>query len=243
MLNSSNKPPNVAIILCGGLGKRLRNAVSGIPKPMAPIKNKPFLHYLINFWKNKGINIFILSTGYLGSCIKDYFGNEFEGSLITYVQEELPLGTGGAIKKALKCMQYEADNLIVLNGDTWNDINIKSLINDFHKSNHAITMCIKKIDKNDRYGSLNLDKSNEVVSFCNKTGGPIINTGCYLLNTQVIANQLFSFNQKFSFESDVLPVLAAKRMVNASWQGHNFIDIGIPNDYYKFIDNLEQFIP
>ena len=242
MLNSSNTPPNVAIILCGGLGKRLRKAVSGIPKPMAPIKNKPFLYYLINFWKNKGINIFILSTGYLGSCIKDYFGYEFEGSLIQYIEEELPLGTGGAIKKALQFMECECDNLILVNGDTWNDINIESLVNDFYKSNHAITMCIKKIDKNDRYGSLNLDKSNEIISFCNEIGGSIINTGCYLLNKQVISNQLFSFNEKFSFEIDILPILAEKRMLNASWQGHNFIDIGIPNDYYKFIKNLDQFI-
>ena len=69
---------------------------------MAPIKNKPFLYYLINSWKNKGINIFIISTGYLGYQIKDYFGNEFEGSLIKYVDEEVPLGTGGAIKNTLQ---------------------------------------------------------------------------------------------------------------------------------------------
>ena len=90
-----------AIILAGGLGTRLRPLTENTPKPLLPVKNRPIIeHAIINF-KKHGINDIVLSIGYLADKIKDYFGTgENWGVSISYVVEDQPLGTGGAIKKA-----------------------------------------------------------------------------------------------------------------------------------------------
>ncbi len=185
---------------------------------------------------------FILSVGYLSDSIKEYFGDEFQGVSIKYVEESIPLGTGGAIKRSLDQVNYDLNNVIVLNGDTWNNINIMSLYYDFRNSSQSITMSIKSIKENDRYGSLLIDESNRVTSFSENKGGKLINTGCYLLSKSFITEELRSFPQKFSFERDFLPTLVEKKMLNVSWQDHEFIDIGIPSDYHRFIKEFSRFI-
>ena len=73
-----------AIILAGGLGKRLRSVVPDLPKPMAPINGRPFLEYQIRYWINQGINHFVLSVGYRYKTIMDYFGSQFEGVKVRF---------------------------------------------------------------------------------------------------------------------------------------------------------------
>src|SRR5512133_1369846 len=91
-----------AVILCGGLGTRLRSVVSDIPKPMAPVKNKPFLEYILaNLCKSNTVSRFVLCVGYKYEQIESYFGNSFNGIPVSYSIEDTPLGTGGAIVKSL----------------------------------------------------------------------------------------------------------------------------------------------
>ena len=91
-----------AVILAGGLGKRLRSAVPDLPKPMAPINGRPFLEHQMRYWIAQGINHFVLSVGYRYKMIIDYFGAQFEGVSLEYVIEEAPLGTGGGLVLASK---------------------------------------------------------------------------------------------------------------------------------------------
>ncbi|WP_320664287.1 sugar phosphate nucleotidyltransferase [Prochlorococcus sp. MIT 1223] len=230
------------MILCGGLGKRLREVVYDVPKPMAKVGGKPFLSYLISSWIDKGVGTFVLSTGYLSKRIKDYFGDNYQGAVIKYVEEDEPLGTGGAIKKSLESFKFKSENIIILNGDTWNNIDLQKLYSDFCKSNKSITVSIKEIVINNRYGSIRLDNNRNIIEFDEEEGGRIINTGCYLISKSKILENLILFNGKFSFEKDFLPILAEKKMLSASWQDHDFIDIGIPSDYYRFIKDLDRFI-
>ncbi|MEC8739057.1 MAG: sugar phosphate nucleotidyltransferase, partial [Bacteroidota bacterium] len=102
-----------AIILAGGFGTRLKSVVSDVPKPMAPIQNKPFLAYLLTFLAKHGISKFVLSVGYMNEKIVDYFGQSFLSVPISYVIENKALGTGGAIKLALK--KVKTDNVLVYN--------------------------------------------------------------------------------------------------------------------------------
>ena len=86
------------IILAGGLGTRLRSIVKNVPKPMAPIKNKPFLYYLLKYWIKNGATKIILSTGYKSEIIEKYFEvNKFDIPIIFSVENK-PLGTGGFLK-------------------------------------------------------------------------------------------------------------------------------------------------
>ena len=120
-----------AIILAGGFGKRLRKVVKDIPKPMVKVGSVPFLEIVIRKLISNGFQHIILSTGYLSDQIKNYFGETFNNAEITYSFEDIPLGTGGAIKKASK--KVKSDYFYVFNGDTYLDLEIKKLEFDFHK--------------------------------------------------------------------------------------------------------------
>lgn len=91
-----------ALILAGGLGTRLSSVIPDLPKPMAPVAGKPFLQLLLESLYKKGFSTAILSEGYLSEKIISYFGNSYRDMAITYVIEKTPLGTGGAIREALK---------------------------------------------------------------------------------------------------------------------------------------------
>lgn len=105
-----------AIILCGGLGTRLKSVIKDIPKPMAPINNKPFLEFIFEHLKKQGIKEIILAVSHKYEVIQEYFKDEFLGIKIKYSIEKELLGTGGAIKEALKFIKNE---VYVLNGDTF----------------------------------------------------------------------------------------------------------------------------
>ena len=90
-----------AIILAGGFGRRLKKVIKDTPKPMAKIGDKPFLEIIINKLNNEGFNHVVLSLGYLAEQIKSYFGTNYNNLKISYSIEDYPLGTGGAIKKAI----------------------------------------------------------------------------------------------------------------------------------------------
>jgi len=114
------------LILCGGKGTRLRPLTKTIPKPMLEFGGKPFLEYLIEYYKKNDIKDFILAVGYLKEQIVEYFGNGKKfGVNIKYSFEEKPLGTGGAVYNAKK---YLKGNFIVVNGDTFTDFEPKDLL-------------------------------------------------------------------------------------------------------------------
>ena len=94
--------PKEAIILCGGLGTRLKSVLPNLPKPMAPIKNKPFLAFVLEYLKRQNIKKVILAVSYKYEIIQNYFQNSYLNMEIVYSREDEPLGTGGAIMEALK---------------------------------------------------------------------------------------------------------------------------------------------
>ena len=124
------------LILAGGLGTRLRGIVRDIPKVMVDIKGKPFLEYLIVQLKNYNLNDIILCTGHLKEKIENYFGNgNHLGVNIVYSEEPKPLGTGGAIKLAENLVK--SNDFIVMNGDSFFDIDLYKLIN-YHLNKKAL---------------------------------------------------------------------------------------------------------
>src|SRR5437762_501368 len=104
-----------AIILAGGLGTRLRDAVPDLPKCMAPVAGRPFLFYLINYLRSQGIEKFIFSIGYKHEVIEEWLAIQFATLSYETVVETEPLGTGGAIVLAAKCATGK--NLLIANGD------------------------------------------------------------------------------------------------------------------------------
>lgn len=218
-----------AIILCGGLGTRLRSVISDVPKPMAPIKNKPFLAFVLEYLKKQNISRVVLAVSYKYEIIQEYFGNSYLGMQILYSIEKEPLGTGGAILEALNLIN--SDSCYVLNGDTFFDINLSYL----NLKDGKICVALKHMVNFDRYGSVDIDKDGNIITFNEKKFIPdgLINGGIYLISKDIFTP--YKVNGKFSFE-EFFQVNFLSLRAKACVFDNYFIDIGIPQDYQMFID-------
>lgn len=223
-----------AIVLAGGFGTRLKEVVSDVPKPMAPVNGKPFLEYLLKDLNKKGIRHIILAVGYKKEIIKEYFKNRYENIEITYSEELTLLGTGGAIKKALKLAKEE--DVFIVNGDTFFDIDLKRM-KEFHTENKSIlTVAVKEMENFDRYGSL-IIKGNKIIEFeeKKKKAKGKINGGMYLIKKDLLDR---IEKENFSFEKEILE---DKKVEKYSYESEGyFIDIGIPEDYFKIISKMRD---
>lgn len=220
-----------AIILAGGLGTRLQSVVSDVPKPMAPVAGKPFLSYLLEYLSRYQIHSVVLSTGYKHHAIEKFFGQSYKNISIKYSIELSPLGTGGAIRKALQMVHEE--NVLVLNGDTLFNVNINEFIRYHQSSCSDITLALKYLENFDRYGTVLLNDNDEVIGFeekqCRTKG--YINGGVYLINKNLF--EKFELPYKFSFESDFLEKYVENLNIRGYTSSGYFIDIGIPIDYER----------
>jgi D-glycero-alpha-D-manno-heptose 1-phosphate guanylyltransferase len=224
--------PREMLILAGGFGTRLRSVVSDVPKPMAPVSGRPFLEYLLDYWIDQGVRRFVLSIGYKGDTIKEHFGTCYKNAEVSYVHETSPLGTGGAIRMALKEIQWSGDYILLANGDTWFEADLNKLVHATRQLGKPVTIALKVIEINDRYGGVTIDDRGLVTAFgVESKKNCLINVGCYLIYRQEISDLLSTYPEKFSFEEDLLKPLAAQKLVASSVQPLPFLDIGIPADY------------
>jgi D-glycero-alpha-D-manno-heptose 1-phosphate guanylyltransferase len=217
-----------AIILAGGLGTRLRPIVSDLPKPMAPIRGKPFLQYIFEYLRIQGIRKVVLSTGYKHQMIESYFGSQYHEISLVYSQEKEPLGTGGAVKKALE--NITTNHVFVLNGDTFFNINLEDLYQLHLLLNSDVTLALKPMKNPARYGIIKT-AGDKVLSFNEKSlkKQGTINGGIYVLKKNLFKG--ISISETFSFEQDFLKKYADSLQFNAYKSDAFFIDIGIPEDY------------
>lgn len=232
-------PEMTAIVLAGGFGTRLNSVISDIPKPMAPISGKPFLEYLFAYLERNGITKVIMSVGYKYDIIKKYFGGLYQKIKIVYVVEKEPLGTGGAIKKALE--KVDAENVFILNGDTFFNVDLSILNKQYSLNKSPLILALKKMENFDRYGSVEIDKNNRIVLFSEKTHREKgnINGGIYLIKKNIFEG--FLLPKVFSFESFIQTnyrVLQAEALILEYY----FIDIGIPEDYKTAQSELRSFV-
>ncbi|MCK9206490.1 MAG: nucleotidyltransferase family protein [Salinivirgaceae bacterium] len=221
---------NEAIILAGGLGTRLKGVINDIPKPMAPVDGKPFLEYVLRYLNRFPIDKVILAVGYKHEVIESVFGDEFLGMSIEYAIEKEPLGTGGAIANALKLAI--GDDVFLLNGDTFFDVNLEALYTHHQLSGSQLTLSLKQMKNFDRYGTVEL-KGTQIVAFNEKKSVKqgLINGGVYVLNKGMFSNPLLP--TKFSFEKDIMEQGVMQFDMQAYFSDGYFIDIGIPEDYER----------
>ena len=222
-----------AIILAGGLGTRLKNIVNHVPKSMASIGGKPFLEYQLNYLIKNGIQRVILSVGYKKEIIIDYFGNKYQSMKIIYSEECEPLGTGGAIKLALR--EIIGKIVYVINGDTYFDIDLKKF-HEFHEKYKSFTtIAIKRIANTKEYGNVSLDSNMRIQRFEEKKSiGNYINGGVYIFKKGTFEN--LCLPEKFSIERDYfMKYFQSKKMYGYVTDDY-FIDIGTPKNY-RYAEN------
>ncbi|BDU51405.1 nucleotidyltransferase family protein [Haliovirga abyssi] len=228
-----------AIVLAGGLGTRLRSVVNNVPKPMAPIGNKPFLDYIFFYLKKNNIKKVILAVGYKNEIIKHRYGNKYLGIDIEYSIEEEQLGTGGAINQAFKFIDEKES--FIINGDTFFYVDLNEMYQFHIKNNADLTIAVKPMKNFERYGKV-IDNNNKIEKFTEKEKSKKgnINGGIYILNKEYI-NSL-DLPKVFSFEKDIMEKNVNKDNFIAYKSDTYFIDIGIPEDYNKAQKELEQKI-
>ena len=221
-----------AIILAGGLGTRLRSVVPDLPKPMAPINGRPFLEWQMDYWIRQGVSEFILSVGYRHEVIQNHFGNSYCGASISYVVESTPLGTGGGL---ILAMQKETAPVLVLNGDTFFDVNLHNFIK-FHEANRSDwTFALFRAGEEGRYGSVDMDDCGRIHGFDkNAQINSLANGGVYFVKPTILQNLRFQTNNLISLENDLLPALLSEgaRLFGMECNA-NLLDIGVPEDYQR----------
>lgn len=224
-----------AVILAGGLGTRLRSAVPDLPKPMAPVNGRPFLEHQMRYWIAQGINHFVLSVGYRHQTIIDYFGAQFEGVGLDYVIEKSPLGTGGGLILASKKVNQQ-ENFLLLNGDTYFEIELKNLINFSNKTDADWCFSLFRTSEVGRYLGMNILPSGQITSLKSDTSSleRLANGGVYLVNPRAVSAIPLCSGDKLSLEEDIFPMAMAteQRFYGMEFQ-NTFIDIGVPDDYYR----------
>lgn len=227
-----------AIVLAGGLGTRLKKIVKDLPKPMAPIGDKPFLYYLFLYLKRNNVKRIVLAVSYKKEAIIKYFSNQFEDIPIIYSIETEPLGTGGAIKKAINYAQ--SNDVFIVNGDTYFDINLEDLYR-FHNDRGAeLSIALRVVENGGRYGIVELNNAGLVIGFYEKVERQrsIINGGIYLINKLAFLKLSKDLPDTFSFEKDVIEPLRLKTYGKVYY--NYFIDIGVPEEYERARKELTE---
>jgi len=221
-----------AVLLVGGMGTRLQGVLPSTPKPLAPVGDAPFLELLVLQLRAQGIRRLVMCTGHLADQIQAQFGDGRKWNVaIDYSKETRPLGTGGAVKFAERCLA-QASHFLVMNGDSFLEMDFRELIRFHREHGGLVSMAVRRVPDAARYGTVRLDTLNRIVGFAEKTGAKVpgvINGGVYVFSRAILQHIP---GGPASLETDVFPRLLEQGMYGAEQDGM-FIDIGTPEDYAR----------
>jgi len=217
------------IILCGGIGKRLKPITDTIPKPMIPIGESPFLEILISSIAPYGFEKFILATGYKGESIEQYFQKQ-KGLTFCFSHEKSPLGTAGAVKNCERFLKTPF--FLVINGDSFCPVDYQSLL-EFHEQNRALATVVVAPDEGSRAdaGSIKVGPNKQILSFQEKEPGNYLNAGIYVFNRRILGK--IPSGRPFSLEKDLFPDLDPDEFY-AYINAEKLYDIGTPERLKEF---------
>ena len=235
------------LILAGGLGTRLRSVVSDKPKALAPIGDKPFLQIQMELLRDQGARKFVLCVGYRSEQVLDQFGDGTKlGIEIAYSEErESLLGTGGAIRNALKFIPKRA---MVLNGDTYLDFDHNELLNihlDALNSGAKATCTLARLEDSSRFGTVILDDQNKYLAGFREKNSEYkspawLNAGAYLLEKSFIEE--IEAGKVVSLERDTFPTAIRNgNKIACTLSEKPFYDIGTPEDFLGFCELYKRW--
>ena len=228
------------LVLAGGFGSRLKSVVSDVPKALAPVCNVPFLRIQIQNWQSQGFYAFTFLLYYKANIIIEFLEKEKETGLlknceVDYLVEPSPLGTGGAIAFAVEQLGLSGD-FLVTNSDTWLSTSLEVVARATSPA-----MAVVEFSDAARYGHVQFDDKNRVTSFQEKhiigRGTCWINAGLFKLNAEAFKGWDHS---PYSLEQVTFPAMVDLMELNAVSLHTDFIDIGVPNDYFLFCRWIES---
>lgn len=226
------------LVLAGGFGTRLRSVVSEVPKPLAPVIDRPYLHYLIENWVEQGVTSLTFLLHHQADLIEVFLESQkskgwLRGCELHTLIEPQPLGTGGAVAYAVQQLRL-AGTFLVANADTWLGSGVKQIL-----ETETPAMALVRVNNSERYGSVRF-QLNRVSAFEEKqsSAGPgWINAGLYHLHADLFQDWN---GQSFSLERELFSKLVTNGRLHAIPLETDFIDIGIPEDYFRFCRWIES---
>ena len=223
-----------AVILCGGYGKRLGKITLKTPKPLIKVNNKTVLEYIIKYLTRYGIDNVLLLCHYKYSIFKKKFHNKvFCGAKIQCVEEKKPLGSSGALYNARKKLKK---NFLFCNGDTFFDINLSDLINEFFRGRKIAQLALKKKDCTKKYDTFGLGKKNLLIDDLRKKK-KLINSGVCIFSKKIIPYLV----KNGSLEKNVYKKLIRSRNIYGKEYKNDFLDMGSISNLKKlpkFLDKI-----
>jgi len=218
-----------AAILAGGRGTRLQPVVADCPKALVAVRGRPFLSYLLDQLAAAGLQEVVLCTGYMAEQVQKAFGNKYKSLRLLYSQEDIQLGTAGALRHASSF--FKSESVLVMNGDSFVDANLR----DFWIWHSALgadaTVMVVKVQDSGRYGQVQMDAEGHLIGFTEKGedhGPGWINAGIYLLRHAFLDR--ITVEGVVSLERDVLPACIGHGLYAYRNYG-SFLDIGTPEAY------------
>jgi NDP-sugar pyrophosphorylase family protein len=219
-----------AAILAGGLGTRLRSVVADRPKVLAPVANRPFLTHVLDQLIDTSVQEIILLTGYRAEQVRGALGEGYAGMRLIYADEAFPLGTAGALRRALP--QISAPSLLLLNGDSCCEIDLAEFYQWHRRQSAGASLALVRVPDVARFGQVQRDTTGRIVRFDEKgkvSGPGWINAGVYFMERELLADLPSSY--PLSLERDVLPGWIERQLVWGMECGGRLLDIGTPESY------------
>jgi D-glycero-alpha-D-manno-heptose 1-phosphate guanylyltransferase len=221
-----------AIILCGGAGLRIRSVTGGAPKSMATVAGRPFLELLFRQLSRYGLKRVILALGYRKEAIIAWL-SEHEFSVdLAFATEDVPLGTGGAVRNAVSLAQ--SDTLLVINGDSYTDVDFSSFAKVHESTEADLSVVVVPADGRRDIGSVFVDKNDRLTGFAEKQSGadlkPHVSAGIYMMSRRLLNS--IPAGVQISLEKDLFPRwIEEGKDVRAFRHPGHCIDIGTPDRY------------
>lgn len=238
-----------AVIMAGGFGTRLRPITCNIPKPMAPMANRPMLQHIIDLLKTHHFTDLTMMLYYQPDVIMDYFKDGSAlNTKIRYLKPEADIGTAGSVKFAQK---HLTDTFVVISGDVLTDVDLTKAV-AFHRKNKAMaTMILTRVPDPLQFGVVITDDDGRIERFLEKPSwgevfSDTINTGIYVLDPAVL--DFIPTDRAVDFSKDLFPLLLreGKALFGYVAEGY-WKDVGTHDEYrlahYDILDGKIAITP
>lgn len=221
------------VVLVGGRGTRLRPITYDVPKALVPLRNRPFMAYMVEFLKSGGLEGAVLSMGYLPDPIQEYFaGRGMDDFSVEYAVEEEALGTAGGLKNAEPLL--DGGPVVVVNGDVLCGMDLGELIRAHRESEALATITLTSVEDPTAYGLVEVDPGMRVRRFVEKPAydeitSNLVNAGIYVLEPEVL--EMIPSGQEVSIEREIFPELQSRGSLYAHVSSAYWRDVGTPRSY------------
>ncbi|WP_456274039.1 sugar phosphate nucleotidyltransferase [Bacillus sp. AK031] len=221
------------VILAGGQGTRLKPYTLSVPKPMVTIMNKPILEYNVALLRANGISSIMITTCYKAEKISEYFGDGSEfGVSITYLHEDLPLGTAGGVFESSRFLD---EPFVVISGDAFTSLSLQDAILFHQQKGASLTIVGKEMENPRGYGICRTGPDGKLIEFIEKPAAGLIdsnlvNTGIYIIEPELL--RTYQFQGYTDFSRDVFPAML---------EAKEDIFVYRTDDYWRDIGNPEQY--